>query len=79
VSEIISDGENGYLIRPDDSKTLAKRLSILKNDRELLARLSLNALRRYRQQPTWEETAGRIQDFLQEIVGVNSRPPLRGK
>ena len=68
ASEIISDGGNGYLIPPDDAKTLANRLSTLANDRELLAQLSLNALKRYRHQPTWEETAGRIQDFLHVVV-----------
>jgi glycosyltransferase involved in cell wall biosynthesis len=68
ASEIISDGENGFLIPPDDAKLLAERLSALANDRELLARMSLNALERYRQQPTWEETAGRIRDFLHVIA-----------
>jgi glycosyltransferase involved in cell wall biosynthesis len=64
ASEIISDGETGFLIPPDDAKTLVKRLSMLANDRELLARMSVNALARYRQQPMWNETAGQIRDFL---------------
>ena len=58
ASEIITDGENGFLIPPDDSETLSERLSMLANDRELLARMSVKALERYRQQPTWDETAG---------------------
>jgi glycosyltransferase involved in cell wall biosynthesis len=75
ASEIISDGENGFLIPPDDAKLLAEKLTTLANDRELLARMSLNALERYRQQPSWEETAGRIREFLFSIY--NNHLPER--
>jgi len=68
ASEIISDGATGFLIPPDDAKTLAERLSILANDRDLLASMSVNALKRYRQQPTWDETAGNIREFLHVIA-----------
>lgn len=68
ASEIISDGETGYLVAPDDAAMLAKRLSQLARDRDLLIRLSVNALERYRRQPTWDETAGRIRDFLFSMI-----------
>jgi glycosyltransferase involved in cell wall biosynthesis len=68
ASEIISDGETGYLVRPGDDKTLAERLAGLHTDRQLLSRLSLNALQRYQQQPGWNETAGNIRRFLQKFV-----------
>ena len=68
ASEIISDGETGYLVSPGDAKTLADRLSALANDRELLARMSVSALARYRQQPTWNETAATIRAFLQSFL-----------
>ncbi|MGB7873235.1 MAG: glycosyltransferase family 4 protein [Anaerolineales bacterium] len=74
--EIISDSENGYLVPPDDAERLAERLSALANDRELLVRMSVNALERYRQQPTWEETAGQIREFLQDVVGAKHASPL---
>jgi glycosyltransferase involved in cell wall biosynthesis len=64
ASEIISDRENGYLIPPDDAAVLAEKLLALANDRALLARMSVKALARYREQPTWEETAGMIREFL---------------
>lgn len=81
ASEIITDGETGYLIEPDDSKTLAERLSRLANDRELLERMSVNSLARYRQQPTWEETAGRIREFLRGVVmsAAERRSPITSK
>ncbi|MBI5353414.1 MAG: glycosyltransferase family 4 protein [Chloroflexi bacterium] len=64
ASEIIADGETGYLIAPDDSKMLAERISLLANDRSLLAKMSINAARRYSQQPKWEQTASQIREFL---------------
>ena len=74
ASEIISDGETGFLIPPDDAKTLAERLSMLANDRDLLARMSVKALERYHQQPTWEETAGQIREFLYSFSAQQSPP-----
>ena len=68
AGEIISDGETGYLVAPDDAETLAARLTALASDRALLARMSLNALRRYQQQPTWKQTAGEIRDFLRKRI-----------
>lgn len=64
ASEIISEGETGFLVPPDDAETLAEWLLILANDRDLLTRMSLKALERYRQQPTWDETADKIRKFL---------------
>jgi glycosyltransferase involved in cell wall biosynthesis len=68
ASEIISDSETGYLIKPDDAETLSARLQALASDRSLLKRLALNALKRYQQQPTWVETAANIRAFLVEMV-----------
>ena len=68
AGEIIIDRETGYLIRPDDAETLAARLLCLASDRDLLVRMSLNALKRYQQQPTWEQTAGEIREFLREQI-----------
>ena len=68
ASEVIEQGQTGYLITPDDSSSLAGYLTSLAEDRGLLRRLSLNARERYLRQPSWEETAGRIRDFLQGMV-----------
>jgi glycosyltransferase involved in cell wall biosynthesis len=68
ASEYITDGENGYLIPPENASMLAERLTRLANDRELLARMSINALRRYQQQPTWEQTVDHIRNFLLQMT-----------
>ena len=47
---------------------LAERLSALASQRGLLVRLSHNALRRFRAQPTWDQTARAIRTFLIERV-----------
>ena len=76
AGEIIEDGKTGYLIAPNDSATLAARLAGLSADRGLLTRLSLNALQRYRVQPTWEQTAKNIREFLLHAI-TNHCPPVR--
>jgi glycosyltransferase involved in cell wall biosynthesis len=68
ASEIITHGEDGYLIQPNDATALAHHLNQLTRDRELLVRLSLNAVKRYRSQPKWDETARNIREFLYQMV-----------
>lgn len=70
--EIITHGEDGYLIEPDDEESLAKHLSELERNRELLVRLSLNAVKRYKSQPGWEEAAKGIREFLSVIAKGDS-------
>jgi glycosyltransferase involved in cell wall biosynthesis len=79
AGEVITHGEDGYLIEPDDDKALAEMLGKLATNRELLTRLSLNAVKRCKSQPTWEETAGRIREFLYHMAGAKHAPPLRRK
>jgi glycosyltransferase involved in cell wall biosynthesis len=68
AAEVIEHGETGYLITPDDSKSLASHLTSLAEDRGLLTRLSMNARTRYLRQPSWEETAKSIRDFLYSLA-----------
>lgn len=64
AQEIIRPGENGYLITPEDHQQLAEVLQQLQRDRELLWRLSQQALRAYQQHPVWDDSCARIRDFL---------------
>jgi glycosyltransferase involved in cell wall biosynthesis len=66
--EIIRDGKTGYLVPANDPASLAERLAELANDRQLLTRMSLFALERFQDQPTWDETAGAIRIFLQTFL-----------
>jgi glycosyltransferase involved in cell wall biosynthesis len=69
AGEVIEHEKTGYLINPNDHRTLATYLSQLTSDRNLLAELSLNARRRYTQQPAWNQTASQIRAFLQNMIG----------
>jgi glycosyltransferase involved in cell wall biosynthesis len=71
ASEIITDGETGYLVPPGDAATLAARLAALAADRDLLRWMSFKALERYRSQPAWEQTAKDIRAFLSAEYCVN--------
>jgi len=62
--EIITHGQNGYLVPPGDACALAECLSGLAQDRQRLGAASLAARKRYLEHPTWEQTAGRIRSFL---------------
>jgi glycosyltransferase involved in cell wall biosynthesis len=70
ASEIIRDGVDGFLIEPGGADLLASRLRALNEDRELLIQMSLRARERYLRQPKWTETAGRIREFLQSLLGT---------
>jgi glycosyltransferase involved in cell wall biosynthesis len=64
ASEVIEDGVTGFLIQPGDAQGLANRLKVLNERRGLLLQMSLAARSRYLRQPKWNETAGKIRDFL---------------
>lgn len=64
AGEIIQHGRTGFLIPPGDSAALAAHLSELAANRPALAHMSLHALARYQQQPTWQSTAARVRAFL---------------
>jgi glycosyltransferase involved in cell wall biosynthesis len=72
ASEIITHGRDGYLIQPEDVSSLANHLNELARNRELLMRLSLNAVKRYGSQPKWDETAKKIREFLYAIAKGDS-------
>ena len=68
AGEIIEPGKTGYLIDPEDSKSLAEHLRTLAENRNLLIHLSLNARERYLRQPPWTESGKSIRDFLFSLV-----------
>jgi glycosyltransferase involved in cell wall biosynthesis len=68
ATEVITSGENGYLIQPEDAAGLAEILQHLAADRERLAQMGAAALQRYAAHPTWEETCTGIRRFLCQLV-----------
>lgn len=68
AKEIIHDGDEGFLIEPQNADQLANRLKVLNEKRDVLVQMSLAARNRYLRQPRWEETAESIRRFLQGMV-----------
>lgn len=68
AGEIITPGENGFLVAPEQPEALAVVLERLLRDRDTLAVLSLAAWRRFDEFPTWQESAAAARHYLiQEI------------
>ena len=62
--EIIDDGENGFLVPPNDVAALACRIDLLQRDRTRLAMMSVAARRHFLLYPSWEDSMARIRDQL---------------
>jgi glycosyltransferase involved in cell wall biosynthesis len=68
AAEIVTPGETGCLVPPDDPAALAACLEGLAGDRSRLARLGRAALQCYRAHPGWEQSMSRARNFLQELT-----------
>ncbi|SEH11311.1 Glycosyltransferase involved in cell wall bisynthesis [Natronorubrum sediminis] len=71
--EIVSDGENGFLIDPTDSRRLADRLERLATDRDRLATLGVEALQTARDHPSWTDTLEPVREFLRRSIHRSGR------
>jgi glycosyltransferase involved in cell wall biosynthesis len=67
AKEIITHRRNGFLISPGDVLSLASYLTELHENRQLLAVMSGNAYKRYREHPTWQTTGENILNYLQSL------------
>jgi glycosyltransferase involved in cell wall biosynthesis len=67
--ELIRHGHNGFLVPPGDAAALARYISLLMEDRELLKRLSLTAHQVGASHPTWKESAASARAFLWSFLG----------
>ncbi len=68
AGEIVIQGENGFRIPWGDAETLAGRLSALADDPALLQAMSRKARESAERLPTWDESMGRIVEFLAGLV-----------
>ena len=68
AKEIINEGENGFLVDPEDDNRLVELINVLNDDRQLLVKMSESARQKYLLHPTWEESINKIRRFLQELI-----------
>ena len=66
--EIVSHGEVGFLTPPGDANMLARYLRQINQERGQLLEMSLAAYKRISRHPTWDESFGRIRDFLRSLL-----------
>ncbi|RLM95005.1 glycosyltransferase family 4 protein [Haloarcula sp. Atlit-7R] len=66
--DIVTDGETGALVDPDDSAAVARELERFATDRDRLAEMGWAARQSYEAHPDWEETVGRVRGLLSAIV-----------
>lgn len=71
AKEIITSGDNGYLIPPGNVGLLADRILELHQDRHKLSIMSQSAFQRFLVHPTWEKSMTRARDFLRELSAEN--------
>lgn len=71
ASEVVTDGETGFLVDPDDPARITRAVDGLARDRERLAEMGARARRRYERHPGWAETTDRIRQFLVDVAGTD--------
>lgn len=68
AGEVITSGQDGFLISPKDVSALTNSLSELLRDNQKLMTMSLAARTRIVRHPTWEQTAASIRNFLTSLT-----------
>lgn len=66
--EIITHGENGFLILPDDVPSLVGHLQTWLDNPEQLATMRQASRQRFEAHPTWEESMQTVEQFLCQVV-----------
>jgi glycosyltransferase involved in cell wall biosynthesis len=66
--ELVTHGQEGFLVPAGDADALARHLRALTRGRDRLLRMGLAAMRRARCHPTWAESGGRIREFIQTLI-----------
>ena len=68
ASDIVTDGEIGVLVDPDDTAAVAAAVEELASDRDRLAAMGTAARRRYDAHPDWDETTARVRGLLADVA-----------
>ncbi|WP_262178718.1 glycosyltransferase family 4 protein [Haloarcula laminariae] len=71
ASDVVTGGETGVLVDPDDPAAVAAAIETLAADRDGLAAMGRAARRRYEAQPDWDETTARVRGLLADVAGAD--------
>jgi glycosyltransferase involved in cell wall biosynthesis len=72
MTEIVVDGETGYLVERGDSATLAEAISNLVSDYELRVEMGEAGRDRVQKLFTWDASADRLMDQYEKILSIES-------
>ncbi|MFP4488057.1 MAG: glycosyltransferase [Bacteroidales bacterium] len=70
-SELIRDGNNGFIVEENNVRAMAEKISQLYNDRELLARMGENARERIKKDFSLEHHLEKIEDIIGGEAGTD--------
>ena len=68
ASDVVTDGETGVLVDPDDPAAVAAAVERLADDRDRLAAMGRAARRRYEAHPDWAATTARVRGLLADVA-----------
>jgi glycosyltransferase involved in cell wall biosynthesis len=68
AGDIVTDGETGALVAPEDSAAVARELTRFATDRDRLAAMGRAARRRHETHPDWATTTARVRDLLADVA-----------
>lgn len=74
ATDVVTDGETGVLVDPDDATAVAAALTRLA-DTERLAAMGRAARRRYERHPGWAESAARVRELLTDVASTPEVTP----
>jgi len=74
LSEVVVDGQTGFIVPPRNSIALVEKISLLVADDALRRRMGMNAYRRFQQQYSFGAYARRVSGVFSEII---SSAPVR--
>jgi len=74
ATDVVTDGETGLLVDPDDSVAVAQAISTLADDRNRLTAMGTAARRRYERHPDWAETTDRVEGLLNAVAAAAEVP-----
>ncbi|MFQ5398798.1 MAG: glycosyltransferase family 4 protein [Anaerolineae bacterium] len=73
AAELITEGQNGFLLPAQDAAVLARHVLALHHDRDRLAEMGVAARRRYLAHPGWEESLAAVRPFLLALCHQDRR------
>ncbi|UPV98875.1 glycosyltransferase family 4 protein [Halorussus gelatinilyticus] len=68
ATELVTDGEDGFLIPPGSSEAVAAAVRTLRDDRATLREMALAARRRFERHPGWDESMATARQFLERVA-----------